>query len=154
MLKWRRGMFAALMLACLIGVATEAGRAEEREPPRIKGQEKDKAPTTAQAFMRDKLAQVNQVLGALAVEDFDKVSENATRLRMLSRAASWYVFDSDEYTRYSKNFQEQASDLERHAKDKNLDAAALDYVRLSMTCIECHKYVRAARQGKKTERAR
>jgi hypothetical protein len=31
-----------------------------------------------------------------------------------------------------------ATDLERHALEKNLDAAALDYVRISLSCIQCH----------------
>jgi hypothetical protein len=67
-------------------------------------------------------------------------------MRMISRAASWYVIDSEEYARYSKNFQEQAADLERHAKEKNLEQAALDYMRISLTCIHCHKHVREVRK--------
>jgi hypothetical protein len=66
-------------------------------------------------------------------------------LRLISRASSWYVLDSEEYDRYSKDFQEQAADLERHAKARNLDAATLDYVRISLTCVQCHKHVRAVR---------
>jgi hypothetical protein len=49
----------------------------------------------------------------------------------------------------SKNFQEQAADLERHAKEKNLDMAGLDYMRISLTCIQCHKYMRDDRAQKK-----
>ncbi|HLN33208.1 MAG TPA: hypothetical protein VK395_36105 [Gemmataceae bacterium] len=145
----RACVFLATLLALIIGAALESSRADDKNPADPKAQKKESTPTTNQAFMRDKLAKANQLLGGLAVEDFDKVAENAKTLRMLSRAASWYVFDSDEYMRYSKNFQEQATDLERHARDKNLDAAALDYVRMSLTCIECHKYVRGARQGEK-----
>jgi hypothetical protein len=70
-------------------------------------------------------------------------------MRMISRAASWYVLDSEEYTRYSKNFQEEARDLERHAKEKNLDAASLDYMRITATCVQCHKHLREARAAKK-----
>jgi hypothetical protein len=31
------------------------------------------------------------------------------------------------------------------AKDKNLDGAALAYVQLTMSCVNCHKYVREIR---------
>jgi hypothetical protein len=56
------------------------------------------------------------------------------------------VLDSDAYSRMSKNFQVQAGDLERHAREKNLDAAALDYMRISLTCVQCHKYMRDFRR--------
>jgi hypothetical protein len=124
-----------------VGVAM-AGRAQET--PGNSGQEK---PTRSnQVLMRDKLTHANAVLEGLTAPDFAKIVENAKMLRMISKAASWHVLDSDEYTRMSKDFQEQTTDLERHAKDKNLDAAALDYMRISMTCVGCHKMVR--RQSK------
>jgi hypothetical protein len=76
-------------------------------------------------------------------------SGEAEMMRLISRAASWHVLDSEEYDRLSQDFQEQAGDLERHAKARNLDAAALDYMRISLTCVQCHKYVREVR-GRKT----
>jgi hypothetical protein len=96
--------------------------------------------------MRDKLQFASKALDGLAVEDYGKIAESASMMRMISRAASWYVLDSDEYSRMSKNFQEQAADLERHAREKNLDAAALDYMRISLTCVQCHKYMRDFRK--------
>jgi hypothetical protein len=40
--------------------------------------------------------------------------------------------------------------MQRHAKEKNLEAAALDYMRISLTCVHCHQYVRDAKnKGKK-----
>jgi hypothetical protein len=111
--------------------------------------DKKEPPTAEKVLMRDKLTYAKDALDGLSVEDFDKVAKSAEMLRMISRASSWYVLDSDQYQRLSKNFQEQAADLERHAKDKNLDAAALDYMRISLTCIQCHKYVRDERARKK-----
>jgi hypothetical protein len=96
--------------------------------------------------MRDKVTWAGKAIDGLSVEDFGKVAESAKMLRMISRAASWHVIDSDEYTHLSKNFQEQAADMERHAKEKNLDAAGLDYMRISLTCIQCHKYMRDVRK--------
>jgi hypothetical protein len=42
----------------------------------------------------------------------------------------------------SKNFQEVAADLERHAREQNSDAATLDLVRLNVTCTQCHQHMR------------
>ena len=104
------------------------------------------SPTSNQLLMRDKLTYANEALDGLATEDFAKVAKSGEMLRMISRAASWHVINSEEYSHLSRNFQEQAADLVRHAKDKNLDAAALDYMRMSLTCIQCHKYLRDVRK--------
>jgi len=130
----------ASAFAGLVGPAPE-GRTQTRAP----GEKKEPAPTTEKILMRDKLTYAKDALDGLSVEDFGKIAKSAEMLRMISKASSWYVFDSDEYQHLSKNFQEQASDMGRHAKDKNLDAAALDYMRISLTCVQCHKYVRQER---------
>jgi len=132
----------------LVIVFVMALMASEGWPQTKPGDKKEPPMTTERLLMRDKLTYAKDALDGLSVEDFGKVSKSAEMLRMISKASSWYVFDSDEYQRHSKNFQEQAADLERHAKEKNLDAAALDYMRISLTCVQCHKYVRAERSKK------
>ena len=134
-----------VVVAVGIGWLPSDGRTQPKPP----ADKKEPAPTTEKVLMRDKLTYAKDALDGLSVEDFDKVAKSAEMMRMISRASSWYVFDSDQYQRLSKNFQEQASDLGRHAKDRNLDAAALDYVRISLTCVQCHKYVRDERARKK-----
>jgi len=130
------------------GAVMGSGPKKDGPAPDKKADAKQPDPTTQQLLMRDKLTHAKDALDGLTVEDYGKVANSARMLRMISRAASWYVLDSEEYTRHSKNFQEQAADLERHARAKNLDAASLDYMRISMTCIQCHKYVREARPKK------
>jgi hypothetical protein len=138
------GVFVIVALAA--GEPT-LGRAQSTKAK--KDTKPEAPPTSKQVLMRDKLAYANKALEGLSLEDFDKVSESAQMMRMISRASSWYVLDSEAYTRLSKNFQEQAADLERHAKEKNLDMAGLDYMRISATCIQCHKYVRDVRATKR-----
>jgi hypothetical protein len=132
----------------IVGVVA-VGASDGRTQPKSAAGKKEPPMTTEKVLMRDKLTYAKDALDGLSVEDFDKVAKSGEMMRIISRASSWYVFDSDQYHRLSKNFQEQAADLERHAKDKNLDAAALDYVRISLTCIQCHKYVRDERARKK-----
>jgi hypothetical protein len=139
------GLIAAALLA-LVLPATD-GLGQPKEPP--KGDKKEPPPTSNQLLMRDKLTYAKDVLDGLSLENYGKVAASAELMRMISKAASWHVLDSDEYTQLSKNFQEQAADLERHAKEKNLDAASLDYMRISLTCIQCHKYVRGVRAKEK-----
>jgi hypothetical protein len=126
----------ALVVVSFLAASKDASPGTDKKEP---------VPTSSQVLMRDKLAYANKALDGLSVEDYTKVAESGNMMRMISKAASWYVIPTDEYLRYSKNFQEQATDLERHAKEKNLDAATLDYMRITMTCVQCHKYIREVR---------
>jgi len=99
--------------------------------------------TSNQLLMRDKLVQMNQVLEGITLDKFDQVEKSAKVLGMISRAASWHISDpTPQYERMSKNFQEQAADLERHAKEKNSEAATLDLIRMNVTCTHCHQHMR------------
>jgi hypothetical protein len=96
-----------------------------------------------QLLMRDKLAQVNRVLEGITLDKFDQVEDAAATLKAISKATSWHIVDqSPQYKRLAKNFQEQATDLERHAKEKNAEAATLDLVRMNITCTHCHQHMR------------
>jgi hypothetical protein len=39
-------------------------------------------------------------------------------------------------------FRRHVNSLVKAAKDRNLDAATLGYVRMTMSCVDCHKLVR------------
>jgi hypothetical protein len=147
-LKGMANMKTKIGIGMIVGIVIVTGafalndRSQAGDKPDEKAAKKPPGPTTTQVLMKDKLANANKALEGLAVADFDKIAESAQMMRMISRAASWYVIGSDEYSLISKNFQEQAGDLERHAKEKNLDAASLDYMRITVTCVQCHKYMR------------
>lgn len=132
--------FPTLFAACgvvFLGSISSVGQTQEPAA------EESKKLTSNQVLMRDKLAQVNFVLEGITLDDFAQVEESAKTLRMISQATSWHVVDpSPQYKRLSKNFQEQASDLERHAKERNSEAATLDLVRMNITCAHCHQHMR------------
>jgi len=127
----RRFAKVSLVLVVIAGLCGSAldGHTQTKDDGSAAQKKKEPQANTQQLLMRDKLTYAKDALDGLAVEDFAKIVRSGQMMRMISRASSWYVLDSDEYHRFSKNFQEQAADLERHAKDKNLDAAALDYMR-------------------------
>lgn len=106
--------------------------------------------TSNQVLMRDKLKQMDRVLEGITLDKFDQVEDAAKTLRMISKATSWHVSDPTlRYNLLSKNFQEVAVDLERHAKEHNADAATLDLVSMNVTCAQCHQHMREnARQRK------
>jgi hypothetical protein len=97
---------------------------------------------TTKEFMREKLDHSQNVLKALTEEDFFTMTKHAKRLSAMTQEAKWQAFQNPDYVQYSAQFQRHANALTKAAEDKNIDAATLAYVRLTMSCIDCHKFVR------------
>ena len=99
-------------------------------------------PPTTKEFMRDKLELSQRLLEGLALEDYDLIVSKATRLSAMSKEARWQAFQNPDYERHSVEFRRHVDALAKAARDKNLDGATLAYVRATMSCVECHKFVR------------
>jgi hypothetical protein len=127
---------AALLLA-LPGFCggTAAGRPDDPD-----------AKKTAELMQR-KLRESQKVLEGVAMGKYDDIASHAEELIEVSKAASFRVLKTPRYELYSKEFQQTAQALVKNANDKNLDAAALSYVELTLTCVKCHKYVREERMA-------
>ena len=93
-------------------------------------------------FMRDKLELTQGILEGLAVENFDLILSRSQRLSAMSQEVGWKVFENPDYEQQSIAFRRNVDALTKAAKNKNLDGATLAYVRATMSCVECHKYVR------------
>ncbi len=129
-------VFCALVVACVL-VMSPDGQSQEQKS------ESPKDLSSNQMLMHDKLIQVNRVLEGITLDKFPQVEASAKTLRMISQATSWHIVDpTPQYKRLSQNFQEQATDLERHAKEQNTEAATLDLVRMNITCTQCHQHMR------------
>ena len=130
-----RGLLACLGLLAL-GAAVLSTHGEEPKPP------------TRSEFMRQKLEFSKKVLEGLTLEDYDMIGKSARDLKILSEAAEWEVPtipNANEYLAYTTEFQKLTDELRQKAKDKNIDGATLAYLRLTMNCVNCHKYVRFSR---------
>jgi hypothetical protein len=96
-------------------------------------------------LMQRKLRESQKVLEGVAIGDFAGIANHAQELIEVSRAASFRVLKTPRYELYSREFQQIAEALVKNANDKNIDAAALSYVDLTLTCVKCHKHVREER---------
>jgi cytochrome c556 len=106
------------------------------------GKAQTKRNRAAKEFMRDKLELSQRVLEGLATEDFDLIIAKGTRLNAMSQEADWRLFENPDYDQQSVVFRRHVNSLVKAAKDRNLDAATLGYVRMTMSCVDCHKLVR------------
>jgi cytochrome c556 len=133
----KRVLRLSLVLALMFGLLAMSGHGEEPK------KEKDKVSD----LMQKKLKHSQTILEGVAVGDFKKIGNSADELVLISREAEWKIVKTPRYELLSTQFRDNAEDLIKKAKDKNLDGAALAYVELTLTCVRCHKYVRDERMG-------
>ena len=96
----------------------------------------------AKEFMRDKLELSQGALEGLATEDYALIIAKGTKLSAMSQEVDWRVFENPDYDQQSVTFRRHVTSLVKAAEAKDLDAATLAYVRLTVSCVDCHKLVR------------
>lgn len=101
----------------------------------------DRAAPAAE-FMREKLDHAQKALEGVVIEDFEMVARNARRLGVMSGETAWRRYEHPLYEEQSLQFRRNVNLLVKAAEDENLDAATLAYLRVTMSCVECHKLVR------------
>jgi hypothetical protein len=96
-------------------------------------------------LMSLKLDYSQQILEAVVTEDFEALKELSFRLAALAGSGDWSVIRSEEYNQRTAEFLRAVETLRDAPKYRNIDAAAMAYVDMTLTCVHCHKYVRAYR---------
>jgi hypothetical protein len=129
---------SARYAACLALVAAVAlvGRTPGDDQP------KPKDPPKKPTVMQRKLSHSQKALEALATNDFGRLAAAADGIIACVEDESWKINETKKYLTYSNDFLHRAENLKKAAKDKNIDAAALAYVDMTLTCVKCHQYLR------------
>jgi cytochrome c556 len=130
----RNVICATVVLALLLGITTLSGHSGE-----------PKKDEKLHDLMQRKLEASQKVLEGIALGDFDKIGKQADELISVSKQTEWRVLRTPQFELHSNDFRRVADNLAKNAKEKNLDAAALNYVELTLTCVKCHKHVRETR---------
>lgn len=94
-------------------------------------------------FMRAKLSSSQKILEGLVTEDYGMIEKGAQELVLMSKASDWQVIEGPVYSQYSSEFRRSAEQLIKTAQEKNTDGAALSYMHVTMSCVNCHKFVRS-----------
>jgi hypothetical protein len=145
-----RNPIVVALAGCALSGAFLAASAQEQRSPRLAefaraNAVQEQKPHTRAEFMRMKLDFSKKVLEGLTLEDYDAIIKSAKALKRLSEAAEWEVPtipNASDYVVFTTEFQRLADEMAQKAKDKNIDGATLAYLRLTMNCVNCHKYVR------------
>ncbi len=124
-----RSVLAAAALALLLPVGVWGAENEDKE--------------TGSFWMQKKLEYSGKILAGLAREDFEEIGKNARSMNALTQMEKW-VRGTAEYRTQLRIFQNANEQLIRMADEEKLDGAALAYVQLTLSCVNCHKAVRVA----------
>ncbi len=93
-------------------------------------------------FMRKKLDSAQSVLEGLAMEDFKLIAKGAGELKAASTSAEFNVINDGFYNAYADKFRRTTEKMAKAARERNVDGATLGYLDMTLSCVECHKYVR------------
>lgn len=138
------GLFAAGMT-----VAQERSRTVPKKS--VEPQDKGKADPKKLTVMERKLLHAQKLLEGLAMKDFDKIDKGTDGLMECLKEATWRINDTDKYLLYSNEFLRNIEGMQKASKKKNIDAATLSYVEMTLTCVKCHEHLRETRIGKAPE---
>jgi hypothetical protein len=97
-------------------------------------------------FMRAKLLHSQKLVEGLTTENYEMIAKHAQDLSLLCEDEQWQVFRTSDYIARSKEFRRATDALTEAGRAKNLDAASLGYVDVTLKCVECHKYLRTIRK--------
>jgi hypothetical protein len=134
----RKIAFLAVTTLTAVAIATATTRGETKLAQEV-----------GESLMRQKLVHAQQLLSALAIGDFEDMKAQAKELQRISLEARWSQPQSPAYGEYGDDFRSSLERLAASADKQNIDGAALNYVQVVLTCVQCHKVVREGQQTAK-----
>ena len=96
-------------------------------------------------LMHDKLVHSQGILAAVVTSDWKTLERESQAIQQLTREPAWAVLMTPEYVRHTGAFVHALDDLLAAARSHDLDAAPLAYASLTVSCVQCHRYVARAR---------
>lgn len=96
-------------------------------------------------LMQQKLEHSQSILAAVTTSNWGEMQRRSEALIQVTKDPAWMVMNTPEYARQSQAFVRAAEDLLDAARRRDLDAAPLAYVSMTLSCVQCHRYVARAR---------
>ena len=106
--------------------------------------------TQTKQVMQQKLAQSQQLLGALVTSNWTALNQRTQALESLTRQPGWQFLETPEYRTYTTGFEKATQALAAAAQQRDQRTAATAYTQLVNSCVECHRYVARARIAAQT----
>ena len=95
--------------------------------------------------MRAKLEHAKLALEGITRADYEKIEQAADKMAAMTEADFWHVMNTPKYVNLSVDFHKAVDSLRDAAKMKDLDSATLRFMKVTTSCVECHRHVRNVR---------
>jgi len=108
--------------------------------------------TTAQGpavdrVMRKKLEVSQKILEAVVTSRWADLEARSRDLEDLTNDPAWRVLRSPEYATHSNAFRESVRALHDAAAKRDLDATPKAYSAVTLSCVDCHRYLARKRMA-------
>lgn len=111
--------------------------------------EKSKEKPALATFMRQKMEASHDIMEGLLIEDGKLINKAAKKLKSMSETERWRVSNDIMYRNHSEDFRHAVDKLIVASKGNSIDRAALSWFDVTLSCIDCHRYVRTTLIAKK-----
>ena len=147
---WKlRGKVIGSVIAVLLALAVASGvsgvQQEPKKRPLQPARDEIAAPPDERAMehlMKQKLSAAQAALEGVAKQDHAMVQESAARMIELSRLEAWERMASPRFVQDTADFVSAAEFLSRMAEARDIDGVELGFMRMTMSCANCHRHVR------------
>jgi Cytochrome C''. len=97
-------------------------------------------------WMRMKLRSTQEILAGLTRGDLALVEDQANRILVFNMLEKYVSkneqIDAEAYKKQLQEFENDAKDVKKHAKAKDIDATLKSFQKLTATCVDCHRLLR------------
>jgi hypothetical protein len=91
--------------------------------------------------MQKKLAVTQQILEAVVTSRWSDLEARSRDLEDLTNDPAWRVLTAPEYATHSHRFRLAVRALHDAAAKRDLEATPKAYIDVTLSCVECHRYL-------------
>jgi hypothetical protein len=92
-------------------------------------------------LMHRKLECSQKILEAVVTSQWEDLDAQTREMEALTDGPAWMVLTAPEYARHSAGFIRAVRTLREAAARRDLDATPKAYAALTLSCVECHRYL-------------
>ena len=134
-------MSTNIKVVCLVFAGLGVASVSMAQAPQKSGENPAETHTSS-VWMKKKLEYSQNIFGGIAAGDFDKIVQNAEKLRALNKVEVFVRGRTAAYGTQLNMFQDANEEIIRQANKDNLEGATLAFTQLTLSCVNCHKHLR------------
>jgi len=135
-----RNLLSVLLAAGYFALSGSSALAGDEKDKQAKATPGESEPSV---WMKKKLEYSQNILSGIATADFDKIAASAQALQGLSKIEAFVRSRTPGYRTQLEIFMDANAEIIRQANDDNVDGAALAFTQMTISCVNCHKQLRA-----------